>query len=90
MLKRLEAEGGNLEAERWEAVFNAQQHSAIHVVRVHQHELLLVNYNYALTDPQKVADSVNDFLSDFQLDKSAMIKAVDPALYREQNSSPIR
>ena len=46
-------------------------------------KMLYINYNEALKDPVPSAHKVNEFLGG-NLDIQAMMKVVDPALYRQR------
>lgn len=46
-------------------------------------EVLYVNYNQIIEDPQENAEKINQFLGN-QLDEKAMVSVIDPSLYRNR------
>ena len=50
-------------------------------------DMLSVDYHAVIQDPAAVAQSLRDFLG-LPLDTAAMVRAVDPALYRQRQSGP--
>ncbi len=88
-LRRLQRDGAKLEDQQLAASFGQQLKSSIlHLRRQPNIDLLLVDYDATIADPQAAAGQLAEFL-DAQLDPRAMAAAVNPQLHRFQATAPI-
>jgi len=78
------AESGAVSDEQMSRLFRAQlQKFAAWISTRPEMRMLEVSYNELLAAPQPVVQKINDFLGG-KLDTQAMIRIVDPALYRNR------
>ena len=84
MLSRRGREGGGLSKEKLIGLFEQQLAEFDQWVRQQPHfEVLYVSYNDVLTDPGPAVQALNTFLGG-RLNTSAMLKTVEPQLYRQR------
>jgi hypothetical protein len=84
MLERLGKPIGDLPAERVMEVFTSQITKVEKWMRDHPcFKSLVVHYNELIKDPAPAVKALNEFLGG-RLDTDAMLKAVDPSLYRQR------
>jgi hypothetical protein len=87
MLSHRGREAGNLPTEKLIGLFKQQAAEFDAWVRKQPNfRTLYVNYNEALRDPRVTAEMVNQFLGG-GLDTEAMVKVVEPELYRQRFES---
>ncbi|MBM4311258.1 MAG: sulfotransferase [Deltaproteobacteria bacterium] len=87
MLERRGQKGGGVPDEKMAALFRSQLATFEHWVRNQKNfSMLRVGYADMIADPVAAVDRVNKFLGG-TLDREAMIRAVDPDLYRNRRSS---
>jgi LPS sulfotransferase NodH len=85
MLERQKKEGGGLSDERLLKVFRAEiDKSNKWLAEQPNFKVLYVNYNEMLADPAPQIARINEFLGG-DLDTRAMMRIVDPALYRQRH-----
>jgi len=84
MLDRQGKSAGPLSDEKLMGLFQVELSKADQWLRAQPNfRLLYVNYNAALQDPQPAVRAVNEFLGG-DLDTQAMLRVVEPALYRQR------
>jgi hypothetical protein len=84
MLERNRKEGGSLSEEQLIRIFGAQIKEIDEYVQQHANmQMIHVNYNEIINDPQPWAEKINAFLGN-SLDTNAMAAIVDPSLYRQR------
>lgn len=84
MLERRGQQGGGVTEEKMAALFRAQLAAFEHWIRNQKNfSMLRVGYADMVADPVAAVDRVNDFLGG-TLNRDAMIRAVDPDLYRNR------
>ncbi len=87
MLERRGQQGGGLPEEKMAALFRSQLATFEHWIRNQKNfSMLRVGYADMIADPEAAVDRVNAFLGG-TLNREAMIRAVDPDLYRNRGSS---
>jgi hypothetical protein len=84
MLQRSGKTGANLSDEKLAELFKGQLSKFNHWVRNNRcFTMLPVNYSAIVEAPQRLAEEINTFLGG-GLDTGAMVRAVDPSLYRNK------
>ena len=85
MLQRQERKGLLLEPERLKAIYAAQMTKVEHHLQAHPHSFTLLNvtYNDLLSDAELQVEKIDTLLGG-GLNRSAMVAAVDPSLYRNR------
>ena len=84
MLQRSGKTGANLSDDKLAELFKGQLNKFNHWIHNHRSFTMLpVNYSDIVTAPQLLAEKINTFL-DGGLDIQSMVRAVDPALYRNK------
>lgn len=83
MLDRLNREGGKLDGEQLRRAMSKQLEQARAMLKAHGVPVLSVRYTDAMDDPAATTARIETFL-DRTLDKTAMVRAIDPTLYRER------
>jgi len=87
MLERRVQAGGGVPEDKMAALFRAQLVKFEYWINNQKNFLMLrVGYADMIADPETAVGRVNEFLGG-SLDRDAMIKAVDPELYRNRRSS---
>jgi len=87
MLERRGQQGGGVPEEKMAALFRSQLATFEHWIRNRNNfSMLRVGYADMIADPETAVDRVNAFLGG-SLNREAMIRAVDPDLYRNRGSS---
>ena len=85
MLERQQKAGGDLSKEKLLGLFKAELEKADQWVRAQPNfDLLYINYNEVLKEPAAAVKAINDFLGG-DLDTDAMLKVVEPSLYRQRH-----
>ncbi len=89
MLERLDREGGNLAAEKFDQLFQAQMRHCRQLFMIHKIPYLEVKYSEAIENPAAICQQIREFMpqniSETMIDQN-MIDAVDPKLYREKRN----
>jgi hypothetical protein len=86
MLARQGKSPGPLSDERLMALFDAELKKAYEWLAVQPNfRVLYVNYNQTIRNPRPTVDALNEFLGG-DLDTDAMLRVVDPTLYRQQRA----
>jgi hypothetical protein len=84
MLERRGDPGADLPAERWIELFGRQLREIEAWIESRPHcSLLRVDYNALVESPRSLAEAVRTFVAS-DLDVEAMVRCVDPALYRRR------
>jgi len=84
MLERRDQAGGGVPEEKMAALFRSQLVKFDHWISNQKNfSMLRVNYSDMIDDPEGAVDRVNFYL-DGVLNRDAMIRAVDPELYRNR------
>ncbi len=84
MLERQGKPGGDLPQDKLAGLFRAELDKSYRWIDEQRNfRVLYVSYNEALTDPAPTVHAVNEFLGG-DLDTGAMLKVVEPALYRQR------
>jgi hypothetical protein len=84
MLQRSGKKGANLSDDRLAELYTAQLGKFNHWIRNNRcFTVLPVNYSAIVESPQLLAEKINIFLGG-GLDTDAMVRAVDPSLYRNK------
>lgn len=84
MLERSGKQGGGLSDDKLLAVFRAEiDKSNQWLAQQPNFEVLYINYNEMLQDPKPHVAKLNEFLGG-GLDTEAMLRVVDPSLYRQK------
>ncbi|MGD8453770.1 MAG: sulfotransferase family protein [Phycisphaerae bacterium] len=84
MLDRQGKATGDLPPEKLHGLFNAELEKADQWIRQQPHfKLLYADYNETLSNPAPTVEALNNFL-DGNLDTAAMLKTVEPQLYRQR------
>ena len=85
MLERQSKAGGDLSQEKLLGLFKAELEKADQWIRAQPNfNLLYINYNEVLQDSAAAVKAINDFLGG-DLDTDAMLKVVEPSLYRQRH-----
>lgn len=84
MLERLQKKGGKAGDEQLRELFESELRKAEKWIQEQPNfEVLHVQYTELIKDPAPLAQTINQFLGG-GLDTDAMIKVVDPSLYRQR------
>ncbi|MEQ9454679.1 MAG: hypothetical protein RLN76_08845 [Phycisphaeraceae bacterium] len=83
MLQRLGKTGGRLDSERLKAIFRKQMEETVGLIQSRpEMDLYQTDYRRVILEPQPVMGEISQFLGG--LDVEAMVRAVDPSLYRQR------